>query len=175
MSSKPCINSESKIRSSRFSYSCLCNMNMNLLAVVTPPSAIYRGFSNRKTFWEEKFAPANMQSYGRRNVRKHREINNGDKCIILDILYTLDCMYKREVTSSESRDYMVIPGKGVNTSLYIRTKGKNKKENSGFVVTDVTNHNFRKSLKNFMNSPHLGFKSKQFHNEPTEAYFFPIK
>ena len=84
-------------------------------------------------------------------------------------------MYKREVTSSESRDYMVIPGKGVNTSLYIRTKGTNKKQNSGFVVTDVTNHNFRKSLKNFMNSPHLGFKSKQFHNEPTEAYFLLIK
>ena len=29
-------------------------MNMNILAVVTPPS-IYHGCSTRKTFWEEKF------------------------------------------------------------------------------------------------------------------------
>ena len=34
------------------------------LSVVTPPPAIYRGFSTLKKFWEEKFAPENMKSCG---------------------------------------------------------------------------------------------------------------
>ena len=52
-------------------------MNMNFLTVVTPPLDIYHGCSTRKASWEENFAPMNMTSCGRRNVRKHREINNG--------------------------------------------------------------------------------------------------
>ena len=70
-------------------------MNMNLLAVVTPPY-IYYGCSNWKMFWEEKFTgeekftlgeftSANMKRCGRRNVRKHREIKGSDKYITLDI------------------------------------------------------------------------------------------
>ena len=55
-------------------------INMNLFAVVTPPS-IYYGCSTLKTFWEEKFTGeenftlgeflvANMKNGGCRNVRK---------------------------------------------------------------------------------------------------------
>ena len=58
-------------------------MNMQLLAVVTPLS-IYHGCSIWKTFWEEIFTigeltPVNMKNYGGHNVRKHREITNGEK------------------------------------------------------------------------------------------------
>ena len=58
---------------------------MKLLEVLTPPS-IYHGWSNRKTFWEEKFTlgdftPVNMKNCGRSNVRKYREIQNGEKYI----------------------------------------------------------------------------------------------
>ena len=42
----------------------------------------------------------NMESCGRLNVRKHREIKNSDKYTALDISYKLDCMEKMEVTSS---------------------------------------------------------------------------
>ena len=57
-------------------------MNMKLLAVVTPLS-FYRGCSNWKTFWEKKFtlakfSPVNMKSCSRRNVRKHKDIKNGE-------------------------------------------------------------------------------------------------
>ena len=56
-------------------------MNMNLLAVVTPPS-IYHGCSTHKTFWEGKltgeekvtlveFSDLNMKMFGRCNVSKH--------------------------------------------------------------------------------------------------------
>ena len=34
---------------------------------------------------------------------------------------------------------------------------------------------FRKFINRFEHSPYLGYRSKQLHNEPTEAYFFIIK
>ena len=105
---------------------------MNFLAVVTPPPAIDHGCPNRKTFWEEKFKPVNMISCGRRNVRKHREIKNGEKYIILDISSNLHCLDKRKVTSSESKDCMGRPGKGLTISLDIRTKNF-KQETKGKV------------------------------------------
>ena len=57
---------------------------MKLLAVVTSLS-IYHVCSTGKMFWGGKFTPANMKHFGCRNVRKHREINNGEKYIILYI------------------------------------------------------------------------------------------
>ena len=66
-------------------------MKMNSLAVVTPPPAIYYGFYAHKKLWEDNFTPVNMNFFGRRNVRKHRDIKNGEKYIILDIYSKLDC------------------------------------------------------------------------------------
>ena len=54
-------------------------MNIKFLAVVITPTYIYHGFSTRKKLWEEDFTQVNMTSYGRLNVRKHRDINNGEK------------------------------------------------------------------------------------------------
>ena len=67
---------------SLFSYTYVM-VNMNLLAVVTPPS-IYHGCFTWKTLWEEKFTldeftALNMKNYGRRNVSKHRQNKGSDK------------------------------------------------------------------------------------------------
>ena len=58
---------------------------MKFLVVVTP-SSIYQGYSTRKTFWEKKFTAkkyvlqsANMKNYGRRKVKKPKEIKGSDK------------------------------------------------------------------------------------------------
>ena len=67
------------------------------------------------------------------------------------------------------------PGKGLTTSLALRIKSPNKKKKSRFAITDITNQDFKTLLKKFKNSHYLGYKSKQVHNEPTEAYFLPIK
>ena len=67
-------------------------MNMKFLLVVKLPPAIYHGYFTWKTYWEENFAPVKMASCGRQNVRKHREISNGDQYISLDISLELDCM-----------------------------------------------------------------------------------
>ena len=77
---------------------------MKLLSVVTPPY-IYHGCSTKKTFWEKKFTlgeftPVNMKNCVRHNVRKHREIKNGDKYITLDILLKFGSLDKMRITSS---------------------------------------------------------------------------
>ena len=48
-------------------------------------------------FWEENFTQVNIKSFGRRNVRKHRDTKNGDKYIILYIYFKLDCMKKKGI------------------------------------------------------------------------------
>ena len=66
-------------------------------------------------------------------------------------------------------------GKGLINSLYLSTKRSNKKKKQRFSINYITNQYFRKLLKKFNNSPYLGFKNKQVHNESTEAYLFLIK
>ena len=66
------------------------------------------------------------------------------------------------------------PGKGVTTSLNLRTKGSNKKQKSRFSITEITNQDFRKFSKKFNNSYYVGYKSKQVHTETTEDYFLLI-
>ena len=124
-------------------------MDIEFLEVVTPPPAIYHGCSIRNMFWEENFAPVNMKSCGRRNVRKNRDINNGEQYIFLEISCKIDYLDKREFNSSQSKDYMGIPGKGLTTYLALRTKRTNNKEKAGFFITDITNQDLRKLLKKF--------------------------
>ena len=75
-------------------------MNMKFLEVVTPPPDISHGLSSWKKFWEEIFTPVNMTSSEMRNIRKHGEIQNGEKYIILYISYKIECLDNMEVTSS---------------------------------------------------------------------------
>ena len=67
-------------------------MNMEVLLVVTQPPDIYHVCLTWKTFWKDNFAPVNMKSYRRHNVRRYREIKNGEQYTILGISYKLDCM-----------------------------------------------------------------------------------
>ena len=67
------------------------------------------------------------------------------------------------------------PGNGLTNSLYIRTKRSNKKQNTRFYITDITNQYLSNFLRKFKNSPYLCYKSKQVQNEPTESYFLLIK
>ena len=59
------------------------------------------------------------------------------------------------------------PVKGMTNSLFLMTKESNKKQKSGFAITDITKLGFRKFIKKFENSPDLIYNSKQVHNEPT--------
>ena len=89
-------------------YNC-CDINMKLLAFVTPPS-IYHGCYTWKKFWEVKFTgkkdlflAVNMKNCGRCNVRKHKEIKCIDKYVTLNISSKFDCLDKMKIISSESK------------------------------------------------------------------------
>ena len=70
---------------------------------------------------------------------------------------------------------MGIPGEGLTISISIRTKIPNRKQKARFAITEITNQGFRQFLKEFNNSPYLGYKIKQVYNEQTGAYFLLIK
>ena len=102
---KSCINRESKRDELTIWLYSFYGINMNLLAVVTPPS-IYHGCSAREMFWEGKFTgkkslflAVNMKSCGRRNVREHKDVKGSDKYVTLDISSKFDSLDKIKITS----------------------------------------------------------------------------
>ena len=144
-------------------------MNLKLLAVLTQKPYVYDGGFTWKMFREDKFTLLSITRCGRRNIKKHKEINNDKKSVILDISYNLDCLDKGKSTFLESNDYIVIPGKGLTNSINLKNKRSNKKQKARFAITVINIKDFRKFLKNFNSSPYLVKTIKQVHNEPTEA------
>ena len=106
-------------------------VNTNILAVVTQTS-IYRGFSTRKMFWEVnftvgEFSAVNMKNCVRHNVRKHRDIKGSYKYVTLGISLNFGSLDKMIITSSELKDILGRPGKGLITSLGLKSKSRPKK------------------------------------------------
>ena len=60
---------------------------------------------------------------------------------------------------------MVISGKGVTSSMTLRTKSPNKNKKAKTDIADISNKYFRKLLKHFKKSPYIGYRKKQVHNE----------
>ena len=80
-------------------------------------------------FWEENFkpgdfTPVNIKNCGRRNVRKNRDIKNGENYITLDISLKFGSLDKMKITYSETNNYLGRSGKGLITSLGIKTIGR---------------------------------------------------
>ena len=107
---------------------------MKLLEFVTAPS-IYHGWSTWKKLWEEiftlgDFTPMNIKICGRCNVRKHRDIKYGYKYITLYILLKLSSLKNMKITYSDPKYYLVRSGKGLITSLGLKTIVRSKKKKS---------------------------------------------
>ena len=166
---------------------------MKLLVVVTSPS-IYHGCSNRKMFWEEKFTgkenlfPAvEMKNYGRRNVRKHKEIRGSDKYVTLkkqkdirgsdkyvtlDISSKFDSLGKMEIISSESKGKLERSEKGLVTVLDFKTKARSQKyKKSRYAIGNVSEKNISKIIKEFEKIEKLPYEKKKPKHEPTDRYF----
>ena len=72
-----------------------------------------------------------MKNCDRHNVRKHREINNSEKYITLEISLKFGSLDNMRITSSDPNDYLGISGKGLITSMGLKTNvssNKNKKQ-----------------------------------------------
>ena len=68
-----------------------------------------------------------MKTFGRRKVRKHKEIKGSDKCVTLNISEKFDNLNKMETTSSESKVELDRSGKRLVTALDLKTKARSKK------------------------------------------------
>ena len=67
-----------------------------------------------------------MKICGRHNVRKQREIKNGEQYTALEISLNFVNLEKMKITSSEPKDYLGISGKGFITFLDIKSTRKSK-------------------------------------------------
>ena len=103
--------------------------------------------------WQENFTLVNMKNCGRRNVRKHREIKNGERYIILDISLRFCSLDKMKITSSDPKYYLVIPGKGLITSLGLNTIGKLKRKKARYAITNVSLKEISNIIKEFEKLP----------------------
>ena len=82
-------------------------------------------------FWEEKFTckqdlfhSVNMKKFGRRKVRKEKEIKGSEKCDTLNISAKFDSLNKMETTSSESKIELGRSGKGLVTFMALKNKAR---------------------------------------------------
>ena len=63
-----------------------------------------------------------MKNYGRRKVRKHKEIKDSDKIVTLDISAKFEILNKKETISLESKVKLERSGKGLVNALAFKTK-----------------------------------------------------
>ena len=75
-----------------------------------------------------KFTPVNMKNCGCRNVRKYREIKDGERYTTLDIPLKFGSLDKMKITYSEPKDYLGISGKEMSTPLGKNIIGRSKKK-----------------------------------------------
>ena len=129
---------------------------MKLLVVVTPPS-IYHGCSIWKTFGEEKFTgkkylfqSVNMKNCCRRKVRKHKEIKGSDNIFTLNVSAKFDSLNKMKTISSESKEKLRRSGKGLVTSLALKTKVRSQNyKKARYAIGNVSMKDLSNIIKDF--------------------------
>ena len=97
-----------------------------------------------------------LPNYGRRKVRKNKEIKGSDKCVTLNFYENLnisenfDSLNKIETTSSESKVELERSGKGMVTALDIKTKARSKKyKKSRYAIGNVSMKDLSNKIKEF--------------------------
>ena len=123
---------------------------------------------------EEKFFSAvNMKNYGRCNIRKHREIKDIDKYVTLDIMLKFDSTDNMKMTYSESKDNSGRSGKGLITSLGLKTKVRpHKCKKERYVIINVSKKDLSNIIREFEKLPYEGYDNKRPKHEPTDSYFY---
>ena len=114
-----------------------------------------------------------MKNGGRRNVREHRKIKNGENYITLEISLKFFNMNKMIITSSEPNYYLGRSGKGLITSLDIKTirRSKNIKK-ARFEITEVSLKDIYNIIKEFKDVPYKDYTRKSSKHMPTYSYFY---
>ena len=151
---------------------------MKFLVVVTPPY-IYHGCSTWKTFWEEKFTgkqdlfqSVNKKNCGRRKVSKHKDIKGSDKCVTWNISEKFDSLNNMETISSDSKVELGRSGKGLVTSLDLKTKARQKKHKKArYAIGNVNMKDLSNIIKEFEKIVKVTYVKRILKHEPTSSYY----
>ena len=145
---------------------------MKLLAFATPPSIFY-GCSTWKAFWEGKLTSVNMKNYGHHNVRKHREIKDGERYITLEISLKFGSLDKMKITSSDPNYYLGISWKKLINTVGLKTiVGSKKNKKTRYAITNVSMKYLSEIIKESEKLPYEGYVQKRPKHEPTDIYFY---
>ena len=91
-----------------------------------------------------------MKHFGRRNVKKDKEIRGSDKYVTLDIPSKFDSMEKMKITSSESKVKLEISGKGLITSLGFKAKTRPQKyKKERYAIGNVSKNDLSNIIRDF--------------------------
>ena len=111
------------------------------------------------------------------NVRRHKEINNGEQYIVLEIYLELGTSDKREISSLGPKYYVRRSSKGLTTSLTLKTrKISSKKKKTGTVNTKDSYQDFVKITEEFESTPSQNFRYTKNHvKNPNRRLFICTK
>ena len=113
-----------------------------------------------------------MKSFGRRKVRKHKEIRGSDKIVNLDISAKFDSLNKTETTSSESKERFGKIRKGVGKRSGFQYQSKVAKiKKAMYAIVSFSEKDIPNIIKKFEKIEKLPYEKKRLKNEPTESYF----
>ena len=120
-----------------------------------------------------KFHTGEHEKFGRRSVREHRGIKNGEKYITLDISLNFGGMEKMKITSLEPKYCLGISGKGLIIYLGIKTiKSPKKNKNARYAITNVILKDISKIIKEIEDLPYRGYAQKRSNHVPADSYVY---
>ena len=114
-----------------------------------------------------------MKSCAVSNVRIHREIKDSDKYVTLEIWLKFYSLDKMKITSSESKDNLVISVKGFITSLGIKGKVRpHKLKKARYAIRNFSKKDLSNIIREFEKLPYESYDKRRPKHEPTGRYFY---
>ena len=113
-----------------------------------------------------------IKDCGRHNFSKNRDIKDSDNYITFYLSLKCGSLDKMRITSLEPKYYLVRSGKGLITSLDLKTNGRSKKhKNSSYAIICVIIKDISKIIKEFKKLSYKVYVWKRHTHEPTDSYF----
>ena len=99
---------------------------------------------------ENLLLAVNMKDYGRRNVRKHKEIKGSYKYVTLYTSSKFDSLDKMKIKSLESKVKLERSGKGLVTSLGFKANvSPQKQKKARYAIGNVSEKELSKIIREF--------------------------
>ena len=118
----------------------------------------------------------NMNFFGRRKVKKHKEIKGNEKISTLNISEKFDSLNKMKTKSSESEGKLGISGKGLVTALDFKTRVRSQKyKKAWYAIGNVSKKEVSKIIKEFEKIGKVPYVKRIPKHEPTFIYFHLVR